>query len=272
MLKWLLFLGFISLAACTNKDRIKKEAAANKGVERVQRAKSILHGYWYQESYIKSLAKTKSPFRSQNALGRMVELDIDTTKVDGDSLEIGAPSIHEGNSFVLYFRPGTLQHRFPTNLMEDEEEKHFFEIGYSLLLKDTSLNLYTYNDRKKVIRETRYLRAPQNPAGPLQYMINQTLFTGTYRGEDSSGKTCTLVFTSDGGVTGIPGFQKYFVMADFNAGPSFGVDEVCLDIQTPNQRCFGFSLMEDTLKLYDYIEDRDTSRFGNLKYRLTRQR
>ncbi len=114
------------LTACEiNKSDTNNETAKT-AVNSIQIFKSILNGNWYQSSYIDSIQETKSPFRSQDALAEMVELDIDTTGMKRDSLEIGAPSIHKGTSFVVYFKPGLTINSLPTNITIYGAENNFF--------------------------------------------------------------------------------------------------------------------------------------------------
>lgn len=116
----------LMLTACEiNKSDTNNETAKT-AVNSIQIFKSILNGNWYQSSYIDSIQETKSPFRSQDALAEMVELDIDTTGMKRDSLEIGAPSIHKGTSFVVYFKPGLTINSLPTNITIYGAENNFF--------------------------------------------------------------------------------------------------------------------------------------------------
>lgn len=112
---------------------------------------------------------------------------------------------------------------------------------------------------------------PENPEGALQYMVNKTLFAGSYKAEDSSGNTSILKFTSDGQVDGLPNFKRYYVETDFVAASEYSVDEICFDIQTNNQRCYGFIIKGDTIKLYDVKESQDSLQLAELKYKLARQ-
>lgn len=260
-----------ALTACGTNNSGTKDTSINPAIDSMQIFKSVLDGDWYQASYIDSIQETKSPFRSRHALAEMVELGIDTTGLKGDSLEIGAPSIHEGTSFVVYFKPGLTSTSLPTNIIDYDTASNFYELGYNIFAGDTVLKLSVYNKDKKFIGKTQYLKAPTNSEGALQYMVNKTLFSGNYQAEDSSGKISPLKFTNDGRVVGLPSYKKYYVVTDFVAESENSVDQVCFDIQTNNQRCFGFSIQEDTIKLYDVKESEDTTQFGELKYKLVRQ-
>jgi hypothetical protein len=261
------------LAACQTNITSTHDVEKNLVTSTPQTFKSIINGDWYQASYIDSIQETKSPFRSQNSLAEYVELSINTNEASGDSLEVGAPGIHEGTSFVIYLKPGLTSTSFPTNIIDEDTASNFYELSYNISINDTSLIILHYNKDKKLIGQTKYLRVRKNSEGALQFMVNKTLFAGNYQAEDSPGNISVLKFTNDGLVTGLPGFKKYYVLTDFVAEPENSVDEVCFDIQTTNQKCYAFEIKGDKIKLYDVKEstDQDTLQRGQLKYKLVKQ-
>ena len=270
-LNYILFLPFILTACDTNTFQIKN-AVPKPVIDSLQNFKSILNGDWYQASYIDSIQKTKSPFLSRNSLTRYVELYINTNEATGDSLEIGAPSIHEGTSFIVYFKPGLTHTSLPTNIVDYDTASNFYELGYNISIGDTSLILSIYNKDKKITNQIQYLKAPKNSEEPLQYMVNKTLFAGNYKAEDSSGQISILKFTNDGQLYGFPNYKKYYVVTDFVAESDNSVDQVCFDVQALNQRCYGFNIQADTISLYDLKENMNTTQFGELKYKLVKKR
>jgi hypothetical protein len=269
-LTYIVTLAFI-LTACETNSSQTKNAVPKPVIDSMQTFKSILNGDWYQASYIDSIQKTKSPFLSRNSLAEYVELYINANEATADSLEIGAPGIHEGTSFMVYFKPGLTRTSLPTNIVDYDTASNFYELGYNISVGDTSLILSIYNKDKKITYQTQYLKAPKNSEEPLQYMVNKTLFAGSYKAEDSSGQISILKFTNDGQLYGLPNYKKYYVLTDFVAESDNSVDQVCFDIQTNNQRCYGFTIQADTIKLYDLKESIDTTQFGGLKYKLVRQ-
>jgi hypothetical protein len=261
------------LVACHTNNSVTHGATTNPLPDTTQTFKSIINGDWYQASYIDSIQETKSPFRSHNSLSEYVELNINSREATGDSLGIGAPSIHEGSSFIIYFRPGLTSTSFPTNIIDENTASNFYELSYSILRNDTSLIILHYSKEKKFIGQIKYLRASKNSEGALQFMVNKTLFAGNYNAEDSSGKTSVLKFTNDGLVKGLSSFKKYYILTDFVAGPENNIDEVCFDIQTSNQQCYVFEIEGDTIRLYDLKESasQDTLVRGQLKYKLVKR-
>ena len=234
--------------------------------------KSVLNGDWAERSYIDVLAKTKSPCKSKAALRSIVELNIDTAKISGDSLEIGAPSIHEGTSFYIFFRSGIAVNALPTSLRDYDNHSNFYELGYLISNRDTSVVIYHYDKDKKLINQDTYRKVLKNSEGPLQYMVNKTLVAGVYKTTDTTGQSITIHLTDDGKVIGLPDFSKYYVLTDFVA-ESNSLDEICFDVQTKNQQCYAFEIKADTIDLYQTIENTDsaTSSLGKLMYRLVKK-
>ncbi len=236
--------------------------------------KSIINGSWYELNYIDDIQQTKSPFKSQNALASIVEIDIDTTKTIGNTLEVGAPSIHEGYSFRIVFKTGLTKKSVQTDIIDYENENNFYELGYDISSQDTTLIIYHYDKNKKLLGQIKYKKVYKNSESALQYMVNKTLFSGNYKTVDSLGQTLTVNFSNDGNVTGLPNYKKYYVLTDFVAGPDNYLDEIGFDIYTKNQMWYAYEIKGDTIKLYDIKETDDENypvQLGQLKYELMKQ-
>jgi len=260
---------FLFLTSCQTHGTRTDNASSNQ----IADVKSIINGNWYEPTYIADIQKTKSPFQSQNSLATMVEIDIDISQVIDDTLEVGAPSVHEGTNFRIIFSPGLTPNSVKTDIIDYENESNFHEIGYNISTKDTTLIVYRYDKNKKLLGQMEYKKAPKSPESALQYMVNKTLFSGNYKAVDSSGQPLTLNFSNDGIVTGLPNYKKYYVLTDFVAGPENNLDQVCFDIQTANQKCFAYEIKGDTIKLHDTKESSDhiDLLLGQLKYILIKQ-
>ncbi|MGV3508278.1 MAG: hypothetical protein ACO1N7_03235, partial [Sphingobacteriaceae bacterium] len=269
-MKYLILISvLIILAACQT-----NSATAERHTTDVQlNFKAIINGNWVEPTYIDDLAKTKSPYKSQNALNSIVELNIDTIGIKGDSLEIGSPSVHEGGSFFVFFRPGIMANSFPTTLKDYDNESNFYELGYLISSKDTAVVIYHYNQNKKLIGQSEYKKVPENSEGTLQYMVNKTLVSGKYQATDTTGRSTTVRLTNDGKVIGLPSFSNYYVLTDFEAGPENNLDEICFNIHSNNQKCYAYEIKGDTINLYETIENEDhkTLTFGQQKYKLVKQ-
>ena len=238
--------------------------------------KTIINGSWCQADYVLDLNNTKSPVRSQNKLWQIVLMNINTKSIKNNKLTVDAQSVHEGGSFNIDFKKKAIAaNAVSTNITDYDHLKeggYFYELGFVLSLieqgkVDTSLVLYHYNNKKVLIDETKYLRSFTGEYDALQYMVANTLITGNYKGVDDAGKPLQLTFTNSGMVKGLAGIKKYYVLTDFVTEPDKAMDEICFDIQTTNQICYGFEIDGNSLKLYAVKNDKK----GELKYTLTKQ-
>ena len=240
--------------------------------------KPFLHGVWVDADYIDQIIKTKSPNKYRWSGEDYTSLIIDTDQISGDSLEVGWCDLHEGNSFVLYFRPGLNETSLSTNITDYKNKGDFFELGYELSGIDTSLVLYHYGGNRQLIVKIKYTKVKNRNDGDdadegVQYIVNKKLITGTYTCEDKTGQSMTVQFNDDGKISGFPGFHSYYVNTDFMAGPENNLDEIFLDIRTKNQKGYAFTIQADTLNLYETSENnnRDSLMLGTLKYKLVKQ-
>ena len=266
--KFLLFLLFVVSISCQK----KVEQTQNYPASQAATIKKIIDGKWYETAYIADVQKTKSPFASRTALATIVELDIDVSQTVGDTLKVGAPSIHEGASFKIVFRPGLAPNSVRTDIIDPKAKLNFAELGYNISDKDTTLIMYRYNQNKKLISKKSYKKAPKNAESAVQYMVNKTLFAGNYKMEENYTEQPKITFSSNGVVTGLPNFKTYYLVTDFVAEPDIRFDTVCFDIQTSNQECFRYKISGDTLRLYGKTDDsRLNLRPDVVKHTLIRQ-
>lgn len=257
------------------------EKQATHSDELIKKFKPFLHGTWIPADYIDDIAKTKSPLKSSGP-GLISEFFIDTAAMKEDSLQISAAfGNHEGGEFILYFRQGQTPTSLLTNLSVDDKEPDSYELGYSANKNDTFLILYHYVQKnKRLLDKKEYIKAPVNEskneedASGLQYMVNQKLVSGTYKVTDSTGIETQIELTNNGKITGLPGFKTYYILTDFVTEPENITDEICFDIQTKNQKCYGFKIIADTINLFEPAKDEQDSLFkpGATVYKFVKQK
>ena len=250
---------------------------ANKQKSQANMFRSVINGSWCEAAYIKDLEKTRSPLHSQKALNTIVQLVIDVSQEKNGKLEVDAQSIHEGGSFTINLnKKGIIPGSYSTDIVDYDHLKaggYFYVIGFVIESIepghfDTSIIIYHYNKNKKLLDKVKYIKTPACDDGPFHYRVNQTLMAGNYTAVNSTGQVLVLNFTNDGLVTGLPGFKKYFIDADFGAGPeSEKHDGICFDIQTANQKCYETVISGNAIKLYDNTKGKR----GQLQYTLTKQ-
>jgi len=232
--------------------------------------KNVFTGSWVNASSIRALNKTKSPYKSQNEISYIVELDFDSVLNVTDSLLVGAPSIHESNSFYVYFRRGLMANSVRTSVNYGDSTET--EMGYEVAGADTFLYLYHYDIDKKVQAKEKYVRIPKNSEGAFQYMVNSILISGTYTYTDKRGTLQTVRFTKDGKITGFGTYCTYYINTDFVAGPENNVDEIIFNLYANDQKGYGFEIKGNTLCFYNTEENADHSeiKLGKLQYKFTK--
>lgn len=262
---------FIILVSCQTTDK-----TAGQPDKLIEKFKPFLNGIWVTSDYLDDIARTKSPLKSSEKLIFITEFTIDTTGVSDDSIHISAGlGNHEGYDFILYFRQGQTLTSLLTGITDYDTESNSYELGYIINNHDTSLVLYHYDKNKKLLDETKYTKVPQslsdnNLGDGLQYIVNKKLISGTYKEMDEE----TIVeLTNSGKITGFYNYSTYYVITDFVAGPENTTDKICFEIQTNDQRCYGFKINGDTLNLIKLPEDETDTIFQLMEpiYKFVRQ-
>jgi hypothetical protein len=237
--------------------------------------RKILHGVWIPDNYIKEIKKTMSPIAASIVLKGYSELTIDTTKIEGDSLFVsGGWNNHEGGGFYMWFKPGQINTSFPTNNPDYDNRSNFYELGYKINQKDTSLILYHYDKNKKILDKSYFSKVSEVSAtlsDGLQCFVNSVLIKGKYK-LLSNGQT--VEFTNAGQVIGLDNFKKYFIQTDFVVMADNDIDNIIFDVYSNKQIAFAYKLKKDTLDFFTTKSDSTglPMLIDSLQYRLVRQR
>lgn len=261
-MRFLIIIIFLSttIAAC-NQAKQKRETEKQIGLS--QKFKPFIQGVWVPADYVAELVNTKSPHKASDYLKTISEFVIDTNENSQDSLEVGISlGNHEGSQFVLYFKQGQSSNSLLTNINDFDEKKDSYELGYIANVADTFLMLYHYDKNKKLIEQTKYIRVKEVQPGKsledgFQYMVNKKLVAGTYKVTDTIGREFIVSLANDGSISGFPNSKTYYILTDFVAEDEEGPDEICFDIQTSNQNCYGFKIIGDTINLFKPLENRE---------------
>lgn len=220
----------------------------------------IINGFWVQATYLDAIARSQSPFQAQNTLKEVTEMQINSTALRQDSMEVGLNlGNHEGGQFSIYFRPARNPQSLPISHRNYEHPENYYELGYTVRQTDTVLHLNEYTARHQLASSVAYrrVRLPKKLAAQeagtntgLQYEVNRILMSGRYAGYDSSGAAVQVQFMPDGSVAGMPQFKQYYVGTDFAAGPENNLDQLVFDLYTSQQRNFTYRFHKDTLRIY----------------------
>jgi hypothetical protein len=249
----------IIVAACKP---AKQKTIIDKQIDLSQKFKPILHGVWVPADYVAELVNTRSPHKASEHLKTISEFVIDTSGNSQDSLEVGISlGNHEGSQFVLYFKKGQSLNSLLTNISDFGDENGSYELGFVANVPDTFLMLYHYDKNKKLIDQTKYIKVKEVQPGKsledgFQYMVNKKLIAGIYKATDTTGKEFTVTLDNDGSISGFPNRKTYYTLTDFVAEDEEGPDEICFDIQTSDQNCYGFEMKGDTINLFKPQENK----------------
>lgn len=231
------------------------------------------------KDYVDELAKTKSPKIASQKLQGIVSMDINTAEIQADSLVVAASlNNHEGYVYNLYFKQGQDEQSLVTKHPYDDLGTDFYELSYAIQNNDTTLLLKRYNKDKKVKEERVYIkvRGPQTPDSEpygLQYMANKTLFSGKYKAMDEEGKVTEVELTDDGMVKGFGKHTTYYVYTDFIGDELTNLDEMSFDAFTKTQKPYVFLFSNDTIKLYQALQNEERTQLiqGPLRYTFVKQ-
>jgi hypothetical protein len=254
----------------------------NQTLTLIQKFRPIIRGFWVKSNYVSAICKTKSAYKSSNELGTVASFIIDLEGIKSDSAHIGySLSNHEGSDFVLHFILGKNSRCLKVNLKDDELSSNFYELGYVMNEKDTTLVLYHYNKNNHLIDSTNYFKVADKASGEndmgwgIQYITNKKLISGNYTTTDSTGAILKINFDNNGKVSGFYNFKKYFINTDFEAEPDNNLDEIGIyESNIGKAIWYPFKINSDTLNLYIPTENADSTSLSldKLKYKLVRQK
>ncbi|MGZ3753982.1 MAG: hypothetical protein ACXVAY_21085 [Mucilaginibacter sp.] len=246
-------------------------SSINQTQDLIKKFKPIIQGVWVKADYVDKVIKTKSPLAASDEVGGITTMYINTDKLEGDSIIVNAGyGNHEGGSAVLKFQPG----KSPATIIFNGGE-----LSYTISNGDTTLTISQFDKTKKQQIITKYIKAlNKQPDDDLGYgmscYINKGLVVGSYALIDSTGEKSKVDFNSDGKVTGFFNFKKYIINIDLNSDVNDNLDEIGFDAFSKNRKSYGFKIILDTLKLYETLENVDSTELvlGKLKYKLVRQK
>jgi len=198
-----------------------------------------------------------------------------------DSVDIGySVNNHEASDFMLYSKTGRISTSLKTALPDYDLESNFYELGYSMQGKVTTLILYHYNKSRKIIDKTSYTKVANkatdttDAAWGIQYITNAKVMNGTYITRDSLGNRLKVKFDSEGRMSGLYNFSSFLINTDFVVSYQNNLDEIIFDIDSKHGKFYTFKIKADTLKLYDTQPNTDSSKdiIGRLKYKFVRKK
>jgi len=269
----LLCIGLIS-SCKSNTTQTSKDSTTTTPLSTASQAiiikfKPIIQGVWVKADYINKVIKTKSPAEAEDEAIGITVMYINTSKIKGDSLVVNAGyGNHEGGDAILKFKPG----KSPGAIVFNGGD-----LNYSIENGDTILIAHLKDDDTKKTKTVRYVKALNNEPDDnlglgMDYLINKNLVAGTYVMTDSLGNTAKVTLSALGKVTGIPGFDTFWISDDIGGEPMNNLDGFTFNLYKKTAKDYTFKIVADTLTLYDTKANADSTEdiLDKMRYKLVR--
>ncbi|TFF38006.1 hypothetical protein [Mucilaginibacter psychrotolerans] len=269
---YLLLLPVFLFACKSNKTQPEKDSVTAAPKTHSTKAliaefKPIIQGVWVKSDYVDKVIATKSPLAAADLATGLTAMNISTGKIAGDSIIAeGGWSNHEGGDLILKFKPGKKKSTIQLGPGD---------LGYSIQNGDTILTTYWPDDNKNIIA-TRYrkvaIKSAEGFAQGTFQTINKGLIAGSYSFKDTTGTTSTVIFRTNGTLSGFFAFKQYHVNIDLNSDVMDNLDEISFDYKASTS--YSFKFIGDTLKLYDTRPNEDSTLLvlDKLRYTLVKQK
>ncbi len=216
-----------------------------------------LQGHWVRNDYLSLLEVTKSPLLARTGAEGVASMFFDASSLAADSLAVVMNfNNHEGGKLYLFLNK-TIENQnsyiLDASLADGGGTNPYgIQLEYG---KDTTLLLIEYDAAKKPNAVFRYSCVSHNknlPVDAVQYAVNQRLFEGTYRIEDTKQ---TVTFSKDGKVSNWTNYTQYAANTDFVVGDDNNTVDLLSfyrkEADFSGATDFSFTIHGDTLRLYD---------------------
>jgi hypothetical protein len=262
----------------TNANSLSATQPLNTTEALIQKFAPIIQGFWVKSDYVTAITHSRSPYASRKSLDGLAAIEIKMDSLKKESVLAGASlNNHEGYQFAVLFKAGHKSNSIETHMPDWNVNTNFYELGYTVNGKDTTLVMYHYNKNNRLLDSVAYTKVLNNYAYNymdygISYLTNKALISGRYTTTDSTGTALKVEFNDEGKVLGFLEFVKYDINTDFVAGPENDLDQIYFDDYEKNQKQFLFKIKADTLNLYDVNKSADSIHlvWGKLKYKLVR--
>ncbi len=272
-----LLLLLITTAFLSCKSNPKKTAADSSATNAlsdssqalIKKFKPIIQGVWVKADYINKVIKTKSPAAAEDEAIGITVMNINTNKIKGDSLVVNAGyGNHEGGDAIIRFKTG----KSPGAIIFNGGD-----LNYSIVNGDTILIAHLKDDDTKKTKTIRYVKALNNEPDDnlglgMDYLINKNLVAGNYVMTDSLGYNSKVSLSALGKVTGMPGFDTFWISDDIGGEPMNNLDGFTFNIYKKTAKDYTFKIVADTLTLYDMKANADSTEdiLDKMRYKLVR--
>ena len=251
---------------------VAKASLAQNNNNIIQQFSTLSNAHFIAKPYIQSLQKTKSPAATQKNENKLVQLILPVVDLDSGSITIDGQTLNEGGlGFRIYFIEGIKNNTWQTNTKNyNNTLVDIVDIGLTITKKDTTLTLYYYSKTKKLIGSTLFVKsneafATNQQTAYMQYLINKTLFTGTWAGNGFN-----LQFTNQGVVQGFKDAINYeidFYIQNTTGQNSKKYNKITFTNPANQTSTFLWLMVANKLTIYKFIETYNNGfKVGKLLY------
>ena len=251
---------------------VAKASLAQNNNNIIQQFSTLSNAHFIAKPYIQSLQKTKSPAATQKNENKLVQLILPVVDLDSSSITIDGQTLNEGGlGFRIYFIEGIKNNTWQTNTKNyNNTLVDIVDIGLNITKKDTTLTLYYYSKTKKLIGSTLFVKsneafATNQQTAYMQYLINKTLFTGTWAGNGFN-----LQFTNQGVVQGFKDAINYeidFYIQNTTGQNSKKYNKITFTNPANQTSTFLWLMVANKLTIYKFIETYNNGfKVGKLLY------
>jgi len=183
------FLSCRSNTKQTAKDTITTKSDNGQTEKLIEKFKPIIQGVWVKKDYIDKVIQTKSPLAAIDECRGITIMYINTDHIEGDSLQFIAGYFnHDSGNVTIKFQPGG---SLSSILFNDKD------LNYSLENGDTTITVFQYDNRKKLIVKAKFIRVLNRQFDDdlgygMNYIINKEILSGNYTLTDSTGRVSKI--------------------------------------------------------------------------------
>ncbi len=218
MTKNYLFL-FIVLISCNQKDPLSKTSENYK----TQKTSIPFSGFWVNETYIKSVQKTKSPRLPNGMLESCIKIPTSTLSVTRM-----VSGFYDGGPNLVILKKGNSYQFWSEDLEYKGDE---IEVINKTKIKIKNQVFIKMNDKITI----------DNPT-----ILEEILFKGTYKNEAGE----IVEFKSDGQISGLKNFTFYSAVLCYT-GPGLDVDQIAFGKSKSETEIFAYKYKNEDLEIYE---------------------
>jgi len=234
----------------------EKSGEAEQKTRTLQETANILDGAWLADDYLANIKKNKAVYANPKYKTTLFGMSfIKDSLATGSTLLYGFSPHEVTYSWPVYFN--TANSRFEYDPKQDIGDKPLGNFAINVIDDNLLEMAFTKTGKKELYRKA-----------DIEKELN-SLFAGTYT-DKATGKT--VKFTSDGKVTGLPGFVQYYVQFDPDDEYAVPFDAILLYAKPTDEAGmpYHFKINGNTLTLYQ-VDEHEVEKYVDYTYSIGKE-